>query len=211
MATLKALLESPDKSVRLKAALAAGTYPDPEFIDVLISQCAHEPDFFVRDTLSWALIRNDIPKVVERLKPELNSENTQSMSQALHTLTKIGDKHFYSLITREHLLESNDKVAVTAWRAASVLAPESEVPALVQILVTQLGRGDSDVQFDLTRFLCALGEPIIEPLTEATNSPKEEISLHARFTLMRYQEMNLEVKKKPIVGGEGFEPPTSSV
>ncbi len=197
MATLKALLESPDKSVRLKAALAAGTYPDPEFIDVLISQCAHEPDFFVRDTLSWALIRNDIPKVVERLKPELNSENTQSMSQALHTLTKIGDKQFYSLITREHLLESNDKVAVTAWRAASVLAPESEVPALVQILVTQLGRGDSDVQFDLTRFLCALGDAIIEPLTEATNSPKEEISVHARFTLMRYQEMNLEGQKNP--------------
>ena len=211
MATLKALLESPDKSVRLKAALAAGTYPDPEFIDVLVSQCAHEPDFFVRDTLSWALLRNDVPKVVERLKPELNSENPQAKSQALHTLTKIGDKKFYSLITNEHLFDSNDKVAVTAWRAASVLAPESEVVALTEILVTQLGRGDSDVQFDLTRFLCGLGDSIIEPLTEATKSPKEEISVHARFTLMRYQEMNLEVKKKPIVGGEGFEPPTSSV
>ena len=211
MATIKALLESPDKSVRLKAALAAGTYPDPEFIDVLVSQCSHEPDFFVRDTLSWALIRNDIPKVVDRLKSELISKNTQAKSQALHTLTKIGDKQFYSLITHEHLFDSNDKVAVTAWRAASVLAPESEVTALTKILVTQLGRGDSDVQFDLTRFLCGLGDAIIEPLTEATKSPKEEISVHARFTLMRYQEMNLEGKKKPIVGGEGFEPPTSSV
>ncbi len=211
MATLKALLESPDKSVRLKAALAAGTYPDPDFIDVLVSQCAHEPDFFVRDTLSWALLRNDVPKVVERLKPELNSENPQAKSQALHTLTKIGDKQFYSLITHEHLFDSNDKVAVTAWRAASVLAPESEAVALTKILVTQLGRGDSDVQFDLTRFLCALGEVIIEPLTEAAKSDKEEISLHASFTLMRYQEMSLEGKKKPIVGGEGFEPPTSSV
>ena len=211
MATIKALLESPDKSVRLKAALAAGTYPDPEFIDVLVSQCSHEPDFFVRDTLSWALIRNDIPKVVDRLKSELISENSQAKSQALHTLTKIGDKQFYSLITHEHLFDSNDKVAVTAWRAASVLAPGSEVTALTKILVTQLGRGDSDVQFDLTRFLCGLGDAIIEPLTEATKSPKEEISVHASFTLMRYQEMNLEGKKKPIVGGEGFEPPTSSV
>ena len=211
MATLKALLESSDKSVRLKAALAAGTYPDPEFIDVLVSQCSHEPDFFVRDTLSWALIRNDIPKVVDRLKSELVSQNIQAKCQALHTLTKIGDKKFYSLITHEHLFDSNDKVAVTAWRAASVLAPESEVVALTEILVTQLGRGDSDVQFDLTRFLCGLGDAIIEPLTEATKSPKEEISVHARFTLMRYQEMNLEGKKKPIVGGEGFEPPTSSV
>ena len=211
MPTLKALLESSDKSVRLQAALAAGTYPDPEFIEVLVSQCAHESDFFVRDTLSWALIRNDIPKVVDCLRSELMSENAQAKSQALHTLTKIGDKQFYSLITNEHLLDSNDKVAVTAWRAASVLAPESEISSLTKILITQLGRGNSDVQFDLTRFLCALGNVIIEPLTEATKSPKEEISLHASFTLMRYQEMNLEGKKKPIVGGEGFEPPTSSV
>ena len=211
MPTLKALLESSDKSVRLQAALAAGTYPDPEYIDVLVNQCAHESDFFVRDTLSWALIRNDIPKVVDCLRSELMSENTQAKSQALHTLTKIGDKQFYSLITNEHLLDSNDKVAVTAWRAASVLAPEREISSLTKILITQLGRGNSDVQFDLTRFLCALGNVIIEPLTEATKSPKEEISLHASFTLMRYQEMNLEGKKKPIVGGEGFEPPTSSV
>jgi hypothetical protein len=156
----------------------------------------------VRDTLSWALLRNDVPKVVERLKPELNSENPQAKSQALHTLTKIGDKQFYSLITHEHLFDSNDKVAVTAWRAASVLAPQSEIPALTEILVTQLGRGDSDVQFDLTSFLCGLGDAIIEPLTEATQSPKEEISVHARFTLMRYQEMNLEGKKKPTLGSE---------
>jgi HEAT repeat protein len=211
MPTLKALLESSDKSVRLQAALAAGTYPDPEFIDDLVSQCAHESDFFVRDTLSWALIRNDIPKVVDRLKSELRSENTQAKSQALHTLTKIGDKQFYSLITQEHLFDSNDKVAVTAWRAASVLAPESEVSDLIKILITQLGRGISDVQFDLTRFLCSLGGAIVEPLNEATKSPKEEVSVHASFTLLRYQEMNLESKKKPVVGGEGFEPPTSSV
>jgi len=52
MANLQTLLASPDQSVRLKAALAAGTYPDPEYIEILIAQCAHEPDFFVRDTLT---------------------------------------------------------------------------------------------------------------------------------------------------------------
>lgn len=204
MATLKALLESPDKSVRLQAALAAGTYPEPEFIDVLVSQCASEPDFFVRDTLSWALIRNEIPKVVERLKSELISDNIQAKSQALHTLTKIGDKHFYSLITHEHLFDAHDKVAVTAWRAASVLVPNNESSALAKILVTQLGRGDFEVQFDLTRFLCALGDVIIEPLQRASDSDKEEIRLHAAFTLMRFNEMSLENTKKSEVGGEGF-------
>ena len=211
MATLKAHLQSPDQSVRLKAALAAGTFPKPEYIDVLVEQCAVESDFFVRDTLTWALMRNEVSKVVNRLKPELSTENPQAKSQALHTLTKIGDKQYYPLITHEHLFDSNDKVAVTAWRAASVLVPEDEKATLTSILLTQLGRGDSDVQFDLTRFLCALGDCIVEPLTAAVNSPKEEVSLHAQFTLMRYQEMKLEASKKRTVGGEGFEPPTSSV
>ena len=211
MATLKAHLESPDQSVRLKAALAAGTFPKPEYIDVLVTQCATESDFFVRDTLTWALMRNEVEKVVERLKPELVSENPQAKSQALHTLTKIADKKYYSLITHEHLFDSHDKVAVTAWRAASVLVPEEEKAVLTSILLTQLGRGNSDVQFDLTRFLCALGDCIILPLTEAVNSPKEEVRIHAGFTLMRYEEMKLETSKKRTVGGEGFEPPTSSV
>jgi HEAT repeat protein len=208
MATLKALLSSPDQSVRLKAALAAGTYPEPEFIDVLVSQCAHEPDFFVRDTLSWALLRNEIPKVIERLKPELISDNPQAKSQALHTLTKIGDKQYYSLVTLEHLKDSNDKVASTAWRTASVLVPENEVAALTDILISQLGRGDPDLQFDLTRFLCALGDSIIEPLSIASNFSDETVSNQAKFTLLRYREMKLESEGKSTVGGEGSEPST---
>ena len=192
MATFKAHLDSADKSVRLKAALAAGTYPKAEYIDDLVSHCAIEPDFFVRDTLTWALMRNEIPSVVSRLKPELNSENPQARSQALHTLTKIGEERYYSLITQEHLFDADDKVAATAWRAASVLAPDNEKPQLVELLLTQLGRGSSDLQFDLTRFLCNLGEYIVAPLNIAINSPKEEVSLHARFTLIRYQEMKLE-------------------
>ena len=211
MATLQELLDSSDQSVRLKAALAAGTYPELEYIDILVTQCAHEPDFFVRDTLSWALMRNDIPAVVERLKLELLSKNALAKSQAIHTLSKIGDKQNYFLITEEMMHDADDLVATTAWRAASVLVPEEEKTALVKILVTQLGRGDSDTQFALTRFLCAIGDEIVEPLTEAAKSDNEIVRTQAEFTLMRYREMQLEFKKKPTVGGEGFEPPTSSV
>lgn len=196
MATLQALLSSPDQSVRLKAALAAGTYPNPDLIEILLSQCSHEPDFFVRDTLSWALMRHDQGVVVERLKTELISPIAQARSQALHTLSKIGDKKNYSLITEQHLLDIEDSVASTAWRAASVLVPEEEKSALVAILVTQLGRGDSDTQFGLTRFLCAIGEAIVGPLTEAAKSPDEEIRVQAEFTLMRFKEMQLEFEKK---------------
>jgi HEAT repeat protein len=193
--TLRALLDSPDQSVRLNAALAAGTYPEDDFIEVLISQCAIESDFFVRDTLSWALMRNDVAKVVKRLKIELQSPNLQAKSQAIHTLSKIGDKTNYPLITDEMLFDSDDFIASTAWRVASVLVPEDQKPNLVTKLITQLGRGDSDVQFGLTRFLCALGDYIISPLTEASKSEDEVISNQAKFTLLRFREMQLESAK----------------
>jgi HEAT repeat protein len=196
MATLEELLKSPDQSVRLKAALAAGTYPNLDYIEVLIRQCASETDFFVRDTLSWALMRQDRPTVVQRLIPELKSVNPQSRSQALHTLSKIGDQNNYSLITTELLLDADDFVASTAWRSASVLVPDADKPALVEILISQLGRGDSDTQFGLTRFLCAIGEPIVAPLMHAAQSADETVRTQAEFTLIRYQEMELEKVKK---------------
>ncbi len=196
MATLESMLASPDQSVRFKAALAAGTYPEPRFIEILISQCAHEPDFFVRDTLSWALMRNDIPKVVDRLRIELTSSNPQAKSQAIHTLSKIGDKKNFALITDEMLFDANDLVAATAWRAASVLVPEEEKSGLVSKLITQLGRGDSDLQFGLTRFLCAIGDQILGPLTAAANSEDDAVSNQAKFTLLRFNEMKLDFTKK---------------
>lgn len=192
MATLEAMLASADQSVRLKAALAAGTYPQLSFVEILLSQCRHEPDFFVRDTLSWALMRQDRETVMAKLIPELTSPVAQARSQAVHTLSKIGDKKNYPLISRELLLDQEDSVASTAWRAASVLVPEEEKSALVAVLVSQLGRGDSDTQFALTRFLCAIGDQIVAPLEAAAQSENEAVRVQAEFTLMRYREMKIE-------------------
>ena len=195
MASLQEYLNSPQQSIRLKAALAAGTSPQPEFIEILINQCATESDFFVRDTLSWALMRQDRERVVERLAVELNSPIPQARSQALHTFSKIGDQANYSRITPEHLIDPDDSVASTAWRSASVLVPEGEKAKLVKLLVTQLGRGDGDTQFGLTRCLCNIGEVIVEPLREAAKSEDETIRVHAEITLMRFAELQLEFKK----------------
>jgi HEAT repeat protein len=195
MASLQELLKSLDQSVRLKAALAAGTYPKSEYIPILIHQCAVESDFFVRDTLSWALMRQEREAVMELLKTELNSPIFQARSQALHTLSKIGDKANYELIRNEHLLDEEDLVASTAWRAASVLVPDDQKSELVKKLVTQLGRGDGDTQFGLTRFLCTIGEHIVKPLEEAAKSENENVRVHAEITLIRFKELQLEFKK----------------
>lgn len=199
---LSNLFASHDQSVRLNAALMAGTYPKFEFIKILISQCATEPDFFVRDTLSWALMRQEREKVVELLTPQLHSSINQARSQALHTFSKIGDKSNYQLITNDLLFDEDDFVASTAWRSASVLVPEEKKSELANLLISQLGRGDSDIQFGLTRFLCAIGDQIIPPLKQAALSDSEEIRTHAEFTLIRYREMKLDWAHKEL-GGEG--------
>lgn len=192
MPSLKEMLSSSDQSIRLKAALAAGTYPEVSHIEVLIKQCEKEPDFFVRDTLSWALMRQDREKVVKRLIPELDSSIKQAKIQAIHTFSKIGDSENYPLITHEMLNDPDDEIASTAWRAASVLVPEDKKAELVQLLIAQLGRGDSDTQFGLTRFLCSIGQSILEPLAIAAKSEDERVRVHAEFTVIRFQEIELE-------------------
>ena len=191
---LDSALKSTDQSVRLKVALMAGTYPAVDLIETLVLRCEVEPDFFVRDMLTWALIRNDIPMVIERLTPELLSSNSQARSQALHTLTKIGDSSTYPLVSGNLLFDADDKVAMTAWRAASLLAPKDEIPKLIPALITQLGRGSFEIQFALSRALCALGDEILEPLEALALSLNSEIREHVAFTLRLLKNPYLERK-----------------
>lgn len=79
-------------SVRLRAALEVGTTPGPCFVDRLVERCAVEPEFFVRDMLTWALTRHPVSMTLPRLLREVRSEGVQARSQALHTLSKIGDR-----------------------------------------------------------------------------------------------------------------------
>ncbi len=137
-------------------------------------------------------MRQDREAVMARLIPELTSPIAQARSQAVHTLSKIGDKANYSLISLNLLRDPEDSVASTAWRAASFLVPDDQKDALVKVLITQLGRGDSDTQFALTRFLCAIGDKILEPLKAAAASSSEAIRVQAEFTVMRFKEMELE-------------------
>lgn len=185
-------LISDDQSLRLKTALAAGTYPQVEYIDYLIAQCATETDFFVRDMLTWALIRNDINLVAQKLETELLSESTQARSQALHTFSKIADKKYFALITDNLLFDKNDSVATTAWRAASVLASQEDLSQLIPKLVTQLGRGSFEIQLSLSRSICTLGDLVKTNLIAAQLDPKVEVSKHAEFTLKLLLNPDLE-------------------
>src|SRR3954469_10042972 len=111
--TIRALqgLENSDSSAWLRAAMASCSFPDPRSIDKLIERCAIEPDFYVRDMLTWALTRHEPSTTVPKLIDELRSERAQARSQALHTLSKIGDRRAWPAITRALLSDADQEVA----------------------------------------------------------------------------------------------------
>jgi hypothetical protein len=153
-------LEHDSSSVRLRAAMAVGTRPDPRLVDTLVQRCGVEPDFSVREMLTWALTRHPAAVTVPLLVAELRSERAQARSQALHTLSKIGDRRAWPAITRALLADADDEVARSAWRAAVVLVPSGAEAELGRVLATQLGRGGRETRLSLSRALIALGAEI---------------------------------------------------
>ncbi|MFD5193887.1 HEAT repeat domain-containing protein [Streptomyces sp. NPDC058357] len=205
-------LEHGSSSVRLQAALAAGTTPDTQFIDRLIERCAIEPEFHVREMLTWALTRHPSSTAVPYLVDELRSERAQARSQALHTLSKIGERQAWPAITRAHLTDADDEVARSAWRAAVVLVPEGEEPELAGALATQLGRGGRETRLSLSRALVALGEVAMPTLRAAMTDHDPGVRQHAIATerLLRNPDAGFEwaieeAKRIVAVGTTGQE------
>lgn len=180
---LIAPLAAGDASARLKAVLSIGSDPEPGLLEALMARCAVEPDFYVREMLTWALTRLPPEITVPRLLAELRSERAQARSQALHTLSKIKDASAWPAITQSLLRDSDDEVARSAWRAAVVLVPEAQKKDLAEELASQLGRGNRQVQLSLSRALVALGAEIVEPvLRKAMASDDAGIHVHASAT-----------------------------
>lgn len=184
MTTLTEALADPRSSVRLRAVMAAGTHPDPADLDVLVDRCAIEPDFFVRDMLTWALVRLPADAVVRRVRPELRRPEPQARRQALHTLSKVGDRS-----VRPEVLplvdDPDDAVARAAWRTAVALTTDGDGPEgereradLARTLTAHLGRGDRETRLSLTRALAALGEPAVGPALDAVRSRDEGVREH---------------------------------
>ncbi|MFH9860362.1 HEAT repeat domain-containing protein [Streptomyces sp. NPDC017202] len=199
-------------SVRLRAALAVGTAPDPRFVGRLLERCAIEPEFFVRDMLTWALTRHPVSVTLPGLLREVRSERAQARSQALHTLSKIGDRQAWPAITGALLSDADDEVARSAWRAAVVLVPPGEESGLAASLATQLGRGDRETQRSLSRALVELGDVVLPALRAAMTAPDPRVRTHALATerLLRDPDAGFayaveEAKRVVALGGSGPE------
>lgn len=147
--------------------------------------------------------RGDVPKLVA----ELDAECAQARSQALHTLSKIGDRRAWPALTRALLTDADDAVARSAWRAAVVLVPDGGGGDLAAVLATQLGRGGRETRLSLSRAFVALGEEGMPVLRAAEADPAPRVREHALATqrLVRDPdagfEWAVEEARRIMVGG----------
>ncbi len=201
-------LTAADPSVRLRAALSAGTDSDPRLTETLVARCAVEPDFFVRDMLTWALCRMPADVTVPRLIDELGSGSAQARSQALHTLSKIGDPRAWPSVSAQ-LHDEDDEVVRSAWRAAVVLVPLGQEAVLAAELVPELGRGDRDRQLSLSRAFAGLGEDVLPALDTVASHPDPLVRAHMEATKQLVHDpessftLSVELAKRVAITGQG--------
>ena len=182
MSTLDLALNNTDPSVRLNAALGAGIKPSLLDLDLLLDRCAVEPDFQVREMLTWALIRLPVEVAVPRLIGELSHKKAQARSQALHTLSKFRDVSAWEAVAAR-LDDEDQEVVRTAWYAAVALVPERKRHWLAEKLAVRLGEGDEKRQLSLSRALVGLGGDIIEPVLDAAGQRGDNrVRVHASAT-----------------------------
>ncbi|SDR99953.1 hypothetical protein SAMN04489752_0763 [Brevibacterium siliguriense] len=172
---------------RLQAALAIGTRAESGDLDMLIARCRVEPDFFVRDMLTWALTRLPADDTIPRLVAELDSSLPQAVSQSLHTLSKVGGVRAWpamdpARIGTALIAHPDTEVARSAWRAAVALVPGENREELASVLVTQLGRGDIEMQKSLSRAIVALGEDLVSVVDEKLQAEDDTVRAHAMAT-----------------------------
>lgn len=192
---LREALSNSDSTKRLNIVMNVGTFPDDEYIDALIDQFAYEPDFYVRDTLTWALLNHNREKVIERIFAEINSPNPQMRAQCLHTLSKIADPTTWRAVTKAHLTDTNDAVATTAWRAAVIVVPDSDVPELLEVLCSQLGRGDARTRLSLTKAILGCEDAGVEALKKLRTHPNDAVRNHVESALRVFKDHEAEYLK----------------
>lgn len=178
-------LTDPDRDVRYAAALDLGTTTAPSAAQALVTRLGTEQDFFVRDTLAWALTRipdTATPLLLNTLTgttPGTGTRtNTQARIQALHVLSKIADTATTNTILTL-TADPDPGVAAKARWALTRIADPVAIPALA----VHLGTGDSTTQNDLTRDLASFGTAAIPHLTTALADKEANVRAHAAEVL----------------------------
>lgn len=161
-----------DKNVRGQAAVSIGKLDDAAMVSVLLDALITEPDLYVREDITWALVRLQ-DAALEPVSRLLDDSNPATRHLAVHVLTKIGGTQVVDpLITA---LADTDAAVLS--KAAFGLGQIGDARAILA-LVDLLGHPSRDLETMLMdvmeRFGTAATAPLINALYSDNGTVREQ-------------------------------------
>lgn len=159
--TLQTLIEAlhhSDKNVRGKAAVSIGNLGDVEGLKVLLQTLGNETDLYVREDITWALVRMGDAAVLPLIE-YLGDSNPAARHHAAHTLGKIADARAVDALISA-LQDDDSTVIAKAAFALGQIGDTRAIPALIDLL----GHENREVQTTVNRVLEEFGAAAIQPL-----------------------------------------------
>jgi len=151
-----------DRNVRSQAALDLGKLGDARLSDVLVHALYNETDFYVREDITWALVRMG-DAAVQPLIDLLQHPNPSARHHAAHVLGKIGDSRAVDALI-DALQDTDVTVLSKTIFTLGQLGDVKAVPAIVQLLGHEHHEVQTTVTNALERFGAAPQPFLIEAL-----------------------------------------------
>jgi HEAT repeat protein len=154
-------LQDLDKNVRIQAALHIGALGDHAALPALTTQLIQEPDFFVRENITWAIVRMG-QAAVKPMMALLEHTDPMARFQAAHVLSKLEDTRAANALILA-LQDDSIEVVQKAAFALGQLKDDTAIPALVDLL----GDKHLELQTTVQRALEGFGTAALPMLTLA--------------------------------------------
>jgi HEAT repeat protein len=167
-------LSDPDRNIRNRAALAIGRQYKVEFADTLTEALWAESDFFVRETMTWAVTRLEEATVGAVVAATAADRPVEVRTQALHVLSKFADPDTVDAVL-PHITDQEEAVARKARWALGRIGEPRVVPQLIALL----GAHAVEERNALTDNVAAFGSAAVPALVEALGAQDPVVRRHA--------------------------------
>ncbi len=171
--TLVDELHHPDKNVRSKAAVSIGKLDDTASVNILLNALVTEPDMYVREDITWALVRVK-EAALQPLIQLLDDANPSTRHLATHVLGKIGGQEVVDSLI--HTLYDTEPMVIS--KAAFGLAQVGDERA-IPTLVSLVGHENRDVQTMLMDVLERFDKSSVQPLIGLMANDRWQVREHA--------------------------------
>jgi HEAT repeat protein len=154
-------LQNPDKNLRLQATLHLGRPNNTEALPALTAQLLREPDAFVCENITWAIVQIGLKALAPMLEV-LRNANPTGRLRAAHVLSKLNDPQSVDALILALQDEDLDVVQKAAF-ALGQLGDARAIPALTQ----RLGEQQLDFRETILTSLERFGPsalPLLRPL-----------------------------------------------